>query len=162
MVGAAPTGDAPTTSEWSTFFFAYSGVSYIRGLTKVPTVPTSFRVTLPTLRQSGMTAKRDSDMTHRAQCIYKSLLAQLTNSDRFQNGLSRIYKKFLPKSTCPTHWFTCPKLSVNGIFWALNTEEGIGLIPLHWNRIILILMQFSSKSKHFCFSVTTDNVNKTK
>ena len=23
VVGAAPTGDAPTTSEWSTFFFVY-------------------------------------------------------------------------------------------------------------------------------------------
>ena len=33
VVGAAPTGDAPTTSEWSIIFFARWGVPYIRGLT---------------------------------------------------------------------------------------------------------------------------------
>ena len=32
VVGAALTGDAPTTSEWSTIFFAYYGVPYIRDL----------------------------------------------------------------------------------------------------------------------------------
>ena len=30
VVGAAPTGDAPTTSEWSTIPYAYWGASYIR------------------------------------------------------------------------------------------------------------------------------------
>ena len=29
VVGAAPTGDAPTTSEWSTIYIAYSSESYI-------------------------------------------------------------------------------------------------------------------------------------
>ena len=44
----------------------------------------------------------------------------------------------------------------------LGCGYSIGLVPLCWNGYILILMQFSSKSKHFCCSVRTDNVNKTK
>ena len=33
VVWAAPTGDAPTTSEWSNNFIAFLGGAYIRGLT---------------------------------------------------------------------------------------------------------------------------------
>ena len=35
VVDAAPTGNAPTTPEWSTIFVVYWGVAYIRGLTIV-------------------------------------------------------------------------------------------------------------------------------
>ena len=33
VVGAAPTGDAPTTSEWSINVIAHKGAPYIRDLT---------------------------------------------------------------------------------------------------------------------------------
>ena len=38
VVGAAPTGDAPTTSEWSTIILPTKVATYIRGLTALLTV----------------------------------------------------------------------------------------------------------------------------
>ena len=56
---------------------------------------------------------------NRASHLQISWLTWLTKFNIFQDKLYIIQKKILPKSTCLTHYFTCPRPSANGIGQAL-------------------------------------------
>ena len=134
VVGAAPTGDAPTTSEWSTNI-AYKGASYIRDFTVVGLI---LRVNTDTTKLTSPWTFADKKWVGPVKllCIIMFNISKIRSKSLLGPVKAQQFSQFLLIYHTGVHIYRCFCLKVQHIFTDLCKNSCSGITFLFANQFI--------------------------